>query len=148
MPYRSSGQSIPAIGTDVPSLVLDTSAYSWLRSGDHQVMELIAQAEVVLLPTIVLGELEAGFELGGRSRENRVVLGEFLAEPWVGVQAVTQDVARRYGRIFADLRRAGTPIPLNDVWIAAITQQCSGHLLTYDGHFRSIGGLEVTVLGA
>jgi hypothetical protein len=47
-------------------------------------------------------------------------------------------VARRYGRLFADLRRAGTPIPINDIWIAATTLDCGGHLLTFDGDFKVI----------
>ncbi len=93
-------------------LVLDTSAYSHFRTGDERVLDLIAAAEVVLLPTIVLGELEAGFALGRRERENHTLLAEFLAEPFVAVLTVTPMVARRYGRVFADLRRAGTPIPM------------------------------------
>ena len=69
----------------------------------------------------MLGELEAGFELGSRVRENRIVLAEFLEEPFVGTLPTTREVAGRYGRLFAELRRAGTPVPINDVWIAAAT---------------------------
>jgi len=100
-------------------LVLDTSAYSHFRAGHPRVLDLVAAAEIVLLPVIVLGELEAGFSLGRRERENQVLLAEFLAEPFVSVLPVTPSVARQYGRLFTDLRRAGTPIPINDVWIAA-----------------------------
>ena len=62
------------------------------------------------------------------------------------VRPTSPEIARRYGEIFAQLRRAGTPIPINDVWIAATTLDCGGHLLTFDGDFRSVTGLEVTVL--
>lgn len=127
-------------------LVLDTSAYSWMRSGHEGVLDLVAAAEIVILPVTVLGELEAGFELGGRQRENRTTLAEFLAEPFVSVRAVTPDTARRYGQIFAQLRRAGTPVPVNDIWIAASTLDCGGHLLTFDGHFESIPAIETTIL--
>ena len=127
-------------------LVLDTSAYSYMRAGHEAVLDRIAAAEIVWLPVTVLGELEAGFELGSRVRENRVTLAEFLAEPWVSVLPSTPEMARRYGQIFARLRRAGMPIPVNDIWIAAATIDCGGHLLTLDHDFERIDGLDCTVL--
>jgi tRNA(fMet)-specific endonuclease VapC len=127
-------------------LVLDTSAYSHFRAGNERVLDLIAAAEVVGLPTVVLGELEAGFLLGQRERENRAVLGEFLAESFVSILPVTPAVARRYGRLFAELRRAGTPIPINAIWIAATALDCGGHLLTFDADFGRIAALDCTIL--
>ena len=127
-------------------LVLDTSAYSQLRAGHETVLELVAEAEVVFVPTTVLGELDAGFELGRRSKENRAVLASFLAEPWVVVLPTTADTARRYGQIFANLRRAGTPLPVNDIWIAAAALDCGGGLLTFDTDFDKIPGLDRLVL--
>lgn len=137
----SSGAEPP-----IRRLVLDTSAYSWLRGGHEEVLDLIAAAEIVILPVTVLGELEAGFELGGRQRENRATLAEFLAEPFVTVHRPSPDTARRYGEIFAQLRRAGTPVPVNDVWIAASCLDCGGHLLTFDRHFERVPGLPATLL--
>ena len=136
-------------GTEpVSRLVLDTSAYSRLRHGHETVLDLVAIAESVLLPVTVLGELEAAFELGGRVKENRVVLNDFLDEPYVSILPSDRSVARQYGQIFARLRRAGTPIPVNDIWIAATTFDCGGHLLTFDRHFELIEGLQLTLLGA
>ena len=127
-------------------LVLDTSVYSRMRTGHEGVLDRIAAAEVVLIPVTVLGELEAAFELGSRVRENSVVLAEFLGEPFVATLPTTPEVARRYGQLFAALRRAGTPIPINDVWVAAATVDCGGHLLTFDGDFRRVKLLDCTVL--
>ncbi|MEO6191864.1 MAG: type II toxin-antitoxin system VapC family toxin [Thermoanaerobaculia bacterium] len=127
-------------------LVLDTSAYSHFRAGDGRVVDLIAAAEVVFLPTIVLGELDAGFTMGRRELENRTLLAEFLTEPFVSILPVTPMVARQYGRLFAELRRAGTPIPINDIWIAATTLDCGGHLLSFDRDFKMITSLDCTVL--
>lgn len=127
-------------------LVFDTSTYSRMRVADDRVLDLLARAEVVLLPVTVLGELEAAFEYGARARENRVALAEFLDESFVSTLPTTIDVARRYGELFVELRRAGTPIPTNDVWIAAATVDCGGHLLTFDGHFEKVKGLKVTRL--
>ncbi len=106
----------------------------------------MAEAPVIVVPAVVLGELAAGFALGRRAEENRRVLAEFLAEPFVSVLEVTAATARHYARIFVALRRAGTPIPLNDVWIAAGTMECGGHLLTFDTDFQRIADLERTVL--
>jgi tRNA(fMet)-specific endonuclease VapC len=133
-------------GESAARLVLDTSAYSHFRAGHPRVLDLMAAAEAVVMPTVVLGELEAGFQLGSREGENRSLLAEFLTEPFVSIVQVTPSVARHYGRLFADLRRAGTPLPINDVWIAAVTLDCGGHLLTFDEHFDDIPSLVRTVL--
>ena len=136
-------------GTDFPTrLVLDTSAFSRFRAGHETVVELIAAAESVLLPVTVLGELEAGFELGARARANRVALAEFLEEPYVSVLPTTLEVAKRYGQCFADLKRAGTPVPVNDIWIAAASWVAGACLVTFDKHFRKFVGLPCIVLDA
>jgi tRNA(fMet)-specific endonuclease VapC len=134
-------------GADV-RLVLDTSTYSHFRAGREDVLDHLARADAVLIPTIVVGELEAAFEAGLRSKENRVRLAEFLDEPFVKLLPVTLAVARHYGRMVGELRRAGTPIPTNDVWIAATTADCGGTLLTFDRHFDRIPGLTRLVLDA
>ena len=130
----------------IARLVLDTSAYSKLRSGDTRVRDLIADAESVMVPTPVLGELHGAFELGSRVRENRVALSDFLTEAFVQVIPVTETVARHYGRVFAALRRAGTPIPANDMWIAACAIDQGGCLLTFDHDFANVAGLDHIVL--
>jgi tRNA(fMet)-specific endonuclease VapC len=137
---------IPSGAEAALRLVLDTSAYSHFRAGHPRVLDLIAAAEIVLLPTVVIGELEAGFLLGRRELENRALLAEFLSEPFVSILPVTPSVAHQYGRLFASLRKAGTPIPINDIWIAATTLDCGGHLLTFDGDFDSVPSVDRTVL--
>lgn len=127
-------------------VVLDTSAYARFRTGHEAVTDSIAKAEVVLIPAVVLGELHAGIHLGKRGAENRVSLAEFLEEPFVSVLPVTSGVAERYGQIFAELRRAGTRIPTNDIWIAATTFEAAAHLLTFDGDFARVRKLERTIL--
>jgi tRNA(fMet)-specific endonuclease VapC len=126
-------------------VVLDTSAYSHLRRADPRLLDAVAGARRVTFPAIVLGELDAAFRLGRREADNRRALAELLAEPTVDVVDVTADVARRYGQIFAALRQAGTPVPVNDIWIAAATMTCGGHLLTFDGDFDRVEGLLCTI---
>lgn len=132
--------------SDSSRIVLDTSAYAHLRGGDERVGETIAIAGTVHLSVITLGELEAGFELGHRPAENRARLTEFLAAPFVSVLPITKDVARIYGRIFAQLRWAGTPIGLNDIWIAACAIDSGAQVITFDADFERITGLDLLLL--
>lgn len=128
--------------------MLDTSAFSRMRAGHEETLALVGAAERILIPTIVLGELEAGFTLGRRARENRIALSEFLDEPFVSVLDVTPEVGRRHGRTFASLRRAGTPIPVNAIWIAACALDCGAPLLSFDRDFERVTDLELILLDA
>ena len=110
------------------------------------VIEAVGDAEALYVPATVLGELEAGFRVGRRYRENARALSEFLREPIVRVVPTTTDVARRYGEVFAQLRSARTPIPVNDIWIAAATVSTGAHLLTFDSDFARVARLRHTVL--
>ncbi len=125
-------------------LVLDTSAWSWMRRGLPAVLDAMAAAAVLVVPVPVIGELEAGFRCGGRALENRRALDEFLREPFVITQHVVSSVARRYGELFARQRALGQPVPVTDLWIAACTLDCGGHLLTLDADFDRIPDLPHT----
>lgn len=127
-------------------VVIDTSAYSHLRRGDPRVIEWLAAAPLVLVPVTALGELEAGFRRGTRYAENVRVLRQFLSDPLVRIVPTDEEVALCYGRLFADLRDRGTPIPTNDIWIAAATLVSGAELLTFDRDFEHVPGLRLTVL--
>ncbi len=132
--------------TRTATLVLDTSAYAHFRRGHAETLDWMAQAQTILLPTVVLGELYAGFELGSRLKANLRTLQDFIDEPFTVVASVTEAVARRYGALFSQLKRAGTPLPINDVWIAATTLSEGAHLLTFDRDFECVPGLDATIL--
>ncbi|MEM9552892.1 MAG: type II toxin-antitoxin system VapC family toxin [Acidobacteriota bacterium] len=125
---------------------LDTSAYSQLRRGEPQVTDLIDTAEWIGVPAVTLGELHAGFACGRRRRENEQTLEDFLADPVVVTLAVDHSVARIFGEVIVDLRRAGTPVPTNDAWIAAQTIREGATVLTFDRHFRKIPRVSALVL--
>jgi predicted nucleic acid-binding protein len=123
---------------EVSRIFLDTSAYSAFKRGHSQLRYRIQEASQIQLNPVVLGELRAGFLRGARLRENLAELAQFLASPRVAVVAVDEETAVRYAAIFDPLRRAGTPIPTNDIWIAASAMQHGAALLTTDPHFRLI----------
>lgn len=125
---------------------LDTSGYSHFRRGDAAVAQLLDQAEWVGVPAVALGEMRTGFLLGGHRARNESELREFLANPVVRVLPVDDDVSRQYAEIVADLRRAGTPIPTNDIWIAATAARAGATVLTFDDHFEKITRVGAVVL--
>lgn len=121
------------------SLCLDTSAYSNFRRGNEDVATLLDRAELVGVPTVALGELRTGFLLGKKQRRNEAELEAFLDNPVVEVFSVDSETSRHYAEIVAELRRAGTPVPTNDIWIAAVAARSGTTVLTCDDHFGRIG---------
>jgi predicted nucleic acid-binding protein len=119
-------------------ICLDTSAYSAFKRGDANIVEAIATADSITLPAIVLGELLAGFRAGSREQANREELGRFLASPRVSRAPIDDETAERYAEIVLHLRRAGTPVPTNDIWIAAVAMERGLVLHTTDPHFERV----------
>lgn len=119
-------------------VMLDTNAYAALLSGDAAVREALAIVSEVLLPIIVVGELEAGFRGGTRYTENGAVFQLFLAKPGVRMVVCGHETSRIYGEVKDSLKRAGSPVPSNDIWIAASAIEHAAMLVTYDRHFASI----------
>jgi predicted nucleic acid-binding protein len=127
---------------------LDTSAYSHFKRGDQQVVQIIEGAEWIGMPTIVVGELRVGFLLGGRRSANEDELREFLSKPVVEILGVDSEVTRHYAEIFVDLRRAGRPLPTNDIWIAAVAARHGSLVLSYDEHFKAISRVGTIILAS
>ena len=125
---------------------LDTSAYSHFMRGDPAVVTLIDTADWVGLPAIVIGELWIGFLGGRRLAENQAALRGFLAHPVVHELIVDRDVAQVFGEIVTSLRDTGTPLPTNDIWIAATAAASGATVLTYDRHYTAIPRVGAVVL--
>ena len=127
-------------------LCVDTSAYSNFRRGEPRVVRQMDRAEWIGVPSVVVGELWAGFLLGTRSERNVDEFGEFLSHPVVEVIAIDKDVAQLYGEIFVELRNGGRPLPTNDIWIAATAVRAGATVLTFDRHFQDIARVGAIVL--
>lgn len=122
-------------------VLLDTNAYTALLKGDAGVARVVRRSESVLVSTVVAGELLFGFRNGSRFEANRRQLEEFLANPYVSLLPVGLVTADRFGRLAAALRRKGTPLPTNDIWIAAHAMESGADLLSFDQHFGQVDGL-------
>jgi tRNA(fMet)-specific endonuclease VapC len=116
-------------------LALDTNRYTDLCRDTAEVVALVEHAETVVLPFAVLGELRAGFSLGTRGAENERMLRQFLGKPGVSVLFADDQTTHHYAAVFRQLRRQGTPIPTNDLWIAALVLQHDLVLCDRDQHF-------------
>ena len=127
-------------------LLLDTNAYVALRNGKPEVVTLVREAESIVLSAVVVGELLFGFRHGNRFRANASSLEEFIDQPQVSLKDVTYSPANQFGVISSTLRKRGTPIPTNDIWIASHVLETGSELLTYDKHFDRIDNLPKIVL--
>ena len=124
-------------------IILDTNAYARLLAGDNDVLSAASSAETVYMSVFVLGELFAGFAGGAKKRENRETLQRFLMKPAVKILNATAETAEVFGEVKFNLKRSGTPLPINDVWIAAHALETGSIVVTYDTHFKSIPGLRL-----
>lgn len=119
-------------------LALDTNRYTDLCRGVSQVVEIVESADAVWLPFIVIGELRAGFAVGRQGPRNEAVLRRFLLKPGVRVIYADEQTTHHYATLYRQLRRQGTPIPTNDMWIAALVLQHALTLCDRDRYFDAL----------
>ena len=119
-------------------LLLDTSAYAAFFRNQPGVKAEVQEASELFLSPIVLGELRSGFLKGARRAENEKELREFLASPRCSVPVIDDETSHRYAAIHDYLRRKGTPVSPNDLWIAASAAQHGLTVVTLDGDFDLI----------
>jgi tRNA(fMet)-specific endonuclease VapC len=119
-------------------VALDTNRLTDLFRGDAELAENLGMSDEIWIPLIVLAEIKAGFYGGTQHNRNEVLLQKLLAKATVGVLLPSRETAEHYARIFVQLKRAGTPIPDNDLWIAALVLEHDLLLITRDRHFERI----------
>ncbi len=120
------------------NLAIDANCYSDFVRGSPNAVEVFARATSIALPVIVVAELRAGFRGGTRSMQNERKLTEFIQEDGVSVIFPDDSTTHFYADAYHVLRQAGTPIPSNDLWIAALVIQHDLVLFSRDSHFDRI----------
>lgn len=121
-------------------MILDTNALSAAADLEPQAMQIVAQADRLYVPVIVLGE----FRYGIAQSRHRATYESWLKE-WtesVSVLDIDTETSFSYASIALELRKKGRPIPTNDLWIAALCRQHSLPVLSRDLHFDLIAGLK------
>ena len=119
-------------------VALDTNAYRAAADGEAKARGILRRAESIVVPFVVLGELRAGFAAGSLGKRNEAKLTEFLASPRVEVLLADEQTTHHYATLFAQLRVQGTPIPSNDLWIAALLVEHDLPILSQDRHFSHL----------
>jgi tRNA(fMet)-specific endonuclease VapC len=125
-------------------ILIDTNIYSYALRGDPRAVEVLRKAVHIGISAISIGELLSGFKRGSKEQDNRSELGYFLDSPRVSLYPVDQYTAEYYCAILNQLKKSGTPIPTNDIWIAAVAFQHGLQLCTRDKHFYSVEGLLIS----
>ena len=123
--------------------MLDTNAYTRLLAGREEVLDVISTADILYMSIFVLGELYAGFAGGSKEQENKEILNRFLLKPTVKILNATLETAEVFGMLKNQLKAAGTPLPINDVWIAAHAVETGSIAVTFDEHFKAVPGLRL-----
>ena len=120
-------------------MILDTSALSAWAEGRATVEPPLRVAQRLVVPSVVLGE----YYFGIRQSRHRTRYEDWLARylPLTEIATVTSATADAYADIRLELKRLGTPIPPNDVWIAALARQHGLAVLSNDGHFDVVDGV-------
>lgn len=116
-------------------IALDTNRYVDFCRGDEHAVRIFREAETIYLPFVTMAELRAGFRMGTRGEENEKVLIRFLNASRVDTLYPDEQTTHHYARLFFQLRKQGTPIPTNDLWIAALVSQHNLLLFDRDRHF-------------
>jgi len=122
-------------------ILIDTNIYSHAMRGDSEVTDLLRKMDDIGISVISVGELYSGFKGGTKESDNRDELESFLDSPRVVLYEVNIDTSDYYSEIIANLKKAGTPIPTNDIWISAVAFQHGLKLFTKDAHFSFVKGL-------
>jgi tRNA(fMet)-specific endonuclease VapC len=119
-------------------MILDTNALSAVADDDPGVVAVLARADQMAIPVIVLGEYRYGI---AQSR-NRSIYEAWLTELLNDcmVLDINEPTTHHYAEITLELKRKGKPIPTNDLWIAALCRQHGLPLLSRDRHFDLVEG--------
>ena len=119
-------------------MIVDTNALSAAADNDPAVISVLARAEQMAIPVIVLGEFRYGIAQSRHRASYENWLADLLNDCLV--LDVNEPTTHYYAEIILELKRTGKPIPTNDLWIAALCRQHSLPVLSRDRHFDLVAG--------
>jgi len=124
--------------------VIDTNVLIECFQNNQGISEAISQYDRILICPAVLGEFKAGIDVNTRrGKKVKALLDEFLDDPAVAIVPCTDETADYYARIFRTLKDNGTPLPTNDIWIAAAALEHGAAVLSSDVHFSHVPMLKL-----
>lgn len=120
-------------------MILNTNGFSAVAEGEPALEPILCKAAQTAIPVIVLGEYRYGISYSRHRKHYEQWLAEYL--PTFRILNVDEQTTISYSAIRSELRKTGTPIPSNDVWIAALCRQHTLPLLSHDRHFDAVPGI-------
>ena len=121
------------------TLILDSNAIIDLLDGRGEVSTIMDGFARILIPAVVLGELKAGCPgITKREAKTRELIEKLLGKPLVSILPVSRGTADFYATVFNYVRSKGTPIPVNDIWIASAALETGGVICTNDHHLLGL----------
>ena len=126
-------------------LLIDTNVLIDILEKGKPFSMAFAKYDRLLIQPTVLGEYRAGLDATKRGRSMLEKLLAYLRKVTVDVVPVTERTAELYAKVYQALRAAGTPIPQNDMWIAASALEHAADLATHDEHFQHVPMLTVII---
>lgn len=116
-------------------LLIDSNRFIDFCAGESEVVDAFEQAALLVVPFVVLAEIRVGAHSLRRGDTQVRILGELLQQQGVRVAHSSDTTTHHYAMLYARLKKAGTPIPTNDIWIAALAIEHSLVLYSRDAHF-------------
>lgn len=120
--------------------ILDTNIVIRIFAEDAEILQKLDESENIFVPSIVIGELCYGAFNSKKVKSNLNKIGKLTSE--VEILDCDYDTGMEYGEIKKELKDKGTPIPDNDIWIAAISRQYNIELVSRDEHFKYVENLK------
>jgi tRNA(fMet)-specific endonuclease VapC len=120
-------------------VILDTNGISALAAGESALEAILSRAALVAIPVIALGEYRYGISQSRYRKHYEQWLSEYL--PKFRILTVDDQTTIAYSTVRTELKKVGTPIPSNDIWVAALCRQHSLPVLSRDRHFDLVTGV-------
>lgn len=127
----------------VITIVIDTNAYAEFKRGNKTAIEVIQKVKNIIVTPIVIGQLLSGFLLGSKEKNNKLDLKKFLDSKRVITLNIDTVTSEYFAMIYKILRKNGTPIPTNDMWIAALAMQYDFAIFSFDKHFNNLDRIKL-----
>ena len=121
-------------------MILDTNGLSALVEGEPSLEPVLRKAEHLAIPAIVLGEYRYGIWHSRNRQHYQQWLQQYL--PQFRILDIEDRTTIPYAAVRTELKKAGTPIPSNDAWIAALCRQHSLPIISRDHHFDLVAGIK------
>lgn len=120
-------------------MIVDTNALSAWRDGDGDLLQVMALAPLLALPVIAIGE----YRYGAIKSSQRPLIESWLNQiiRTIRVLSVSVETTESYAGVRSMLDRKGSPIPSNDMWIAALALQHRLPIISRDAHFDVVDGI-------